>query len=51
MREFFGPGWRMYFIERDAILIVMPGGGSKSNQVRDIQRAIELARMFRESSP
>lgn len=23
MREFFGPGWRMYYVERDGLLIVM----------------------------
>src|SRR5260370_1006449 len=29
MREFFGPGWRMYYIQRDHVLIVMLGGGDK----------------------
>jgi putative addiction module killer protein len=44
MREFFGPGWRMYYILRAEVLIVMLGGGDKSTQRRDIERAIELAR-------
>ncbi len=39
MREFFGPGWRMYYIERGTTLIVMLGGGDKSNQQRDIAAA------------
>jgi len=26
MREFFGSGWRMYFIQRREILIIMLGG-------------------------
>ena len=43
MREFFGPGWRMYYIEQGDVLIVMPGGGSKATQSRDIKRAKELA--------
>ncbi|MBU3695057.1 MAG: type II toxin-antitoxin system RelE/ParE family toxin [Rhodocyclaceae bacterium] len=43
MREFFGPGWRMYFVERDGTLVVMLGGGDKSTQPQDIARAIELA--------
>ena len=43
MREFFGPGWRMYFTRRGQLLIVMLGGGDKSSQSRDIVRAIALA--------
>lgn len=27
MREHFGPGWRMYYVQRGAVLIVMLGGG------------------------
>ena len=43
MREFFGPGWRMYYVQRGAVLIVMLGGGDKSTQAADIAKAIELA--------
>ena len=43
MREFFGPGWRMYFVQRGAVLIVMLGGGDKSTQAADIAKAISLA--------
>lgn len=43
MREFFGPGWRMYFVQRGAVLIVMLGGGDKSTQAADIAKAIALA--------
>ena len=44
MREFFGPGWRMYYVERTGALIVMLGGGDKSSQTRDIERAKQLAK-------
>ena len=44
MREFFGPGWRMYYVERAGVLIVMLGGGDKSSQSADIQKAIALAK-------
>lgn len=47
MREFFGPGWRMYYTERDDVLIVMLGGGTKATQSQDIRRAKELARALR----
>jgi len=43
MREHFGPGWRMYYIQRDNVLLVMLGGGNKSTQAKDITKAIELA--------
>lgn len=43
MREFFGPGWRMYYVEQDGVLILMLGGGTKDTQSRDIKHAKELA--------
>ena len=46
MREYFGPGWRMYYVKRGDVLIVMLGGGSKSTQRSDSavakQRALLL---------
>jgi putative addiction module killer protein len=44
MREFFGPGWRMYYVEHGEWLIVMLGGGDKSTQQADIARAIALSK-------
>jgi len=43
MREFFGPGWRMYYVQRGEMLIVMLGGGDKSSQKADIAAARALA--------
>jgi putative addiction module killer protein len=43
MREFFGPGWRLYYVRRGEMLIVMLGGGDKSTQQADIAKAISLA--------
>ncbi|MEQ1667173.1 MAG: type II toxin-antitoxin system RelE/ParE family toxin [Sulfuriferula sp.] len=43
MREFFGAGWRMYYIQRGNVLIIMLGGGDKSTQSADIAKAIKLA--------
>ena len=48
MREFFGPGWRMHYVRRGEILILMLGGGTKATQPRDIERAIALAQMIEE---
>lgn len=44
MREFFGPGWRMYYVQRGDVLIVMLGGGDKSSQERDIAAAKVMAK-------
>ena len=48
LREFFGPGWRMYFVRRGDILILMLGGGTKATQERDIIKAIALAQTIEE---
>ncbi len=44
MREFFGSGWRMYYIKQGNVVIVMLGGGDKSTQQHDIQKAIALSK-------
>ena len=44
MREFFGPGWRMYYIKHGDVIIVMLGGGDKSTQQKDIERAVDLSK-------
>jgi putative addiction module killer protein len=48
MREFFGPGWRMYYVQRGAVLLVMLGGGGKSTQQGDIAAAQALAATLEE---
>jgi len=48
MREHFGPGWRMYYVQRGDVLIVMLGGGDKSTQTADIAKAQELAASLEE---
>ncbi len=44
MREFFGPGWRMYYLEKAGAMVFMLGGGDKSSQASDIQRAIKMSK-------
>jgi putative addiction module killer protein len=39
----YGPGYRVYFIGRGNVAVVLLCGGDKRTQDRDIARAIELA--------
>ena len=46
LRIDFGPGYRVYFVQRGQTLIILLAGGDKRTQDRDIKAAIELARDF-----
>jgi putative addiction module killer protein len=48
MREHFGPGWRMYYVHKGSVLIVMLGGGDKSTQATDIVKAEKIAASLEE---
>jgi len=39
-----GAGYRLYFIRRGDMVVIMLGGGDKSSQDRDIKNAKELAK-------
>ena len=43
LRVDYGPGYRVYFIQRGRMLIILLCGGDKRTQRRDIARARELA--------
>jgi len=44
----YGPGYRIYYTQRNKIIIILLVGGDKSTQSRDIKRAIQLARDLEE---
>lgn len=44
LRLNFGPGYRVYYIWRDGVLIILLNGGDKSSQARDIANARQLAK-------
>ena len=43
LRVDYGPGYRVYFVQRGKILIVLLCGGDKRTQARDIGKARALA--------
>jgi len=48
MRIDYGPGYRVYFVQRGQVVILLLCGGDKSSQTKDITLAKKLAREFEE---
>jgi putative addiction module killer protein len=46
MRIDYGPGYRVYFVQRGAAVIVLLAGGDKRTQQRDVLTALRMARDF-----
>lgn len=43
---FYGPGYRVYFVQRESVLVVLLSGGDKDSQQSDIAKAKEIARQL-----
>lgn len=50
LRMFFGPGYRVYFIQVGDTVMVLLAGGDKDSQPDDIVRAKALAKEFQSGS-
>ena len=48
LRIDFGPGYRVYFMKRGLLVIVLLAGGDKRTQQVDIKRAIKIAKDWKE---
>jgi len=47
LRIFYGPGYRVYFIQKGSIIVILLSGGDKSSQKADIASAKVLAEQLR----
>lgn len=50
MRIHVGPGYRLYYTRRGEVIYLLLVGGDKSEQKRDIKRALEMARKLNEDT-
>ena len=46
LRIFYGPGYRVYFVQKGAVVVILLSGGDKSSQKADIVKAKEIARQL-----
>lgn len=43
LRISYGPGYRVYYVQRGSTMIILLAGGDKSTQSKDIKQALSLA--------
>lgn len=48
LRIDYGPGYRVYFMRRGPVIVVLLAGGDKRTQDSDIERAILVARDWKD---
>ncbi len=50
LRIHFGPGYRVYFVQRGPYVAILLGGGTKTTQERDIRAARTLTALLEKDS-
>lgn len=46
LRIFYGPGYRVYFVQESSVLVILLSGGDKDSQKSDIAKAKALAKQL-----
>jgi putative addiction module killer protein len=49
MRVNYGPGYRVYFLQRGDTVVILLCGGDKSTQNKDVTKAYELAEEWKQN--
>ena len=44
LRIFYGPGYRVYFVQKNTVVVILLSGGDKSSQQSDIVKAKKIAK-------
>ncbi|EMY1531116.1 type II toxin-antitoxin system RelE/ParE family toxin [Salmonella enterica subsp. enterica serovar Wedding] len=45
----YGPGYRVYFMQQGEVVVVLLCGGDKNSQSKDIKKAKQIAKAWREA--
>ena len=48
LRIHYGPGYRLYYVQRDMRFVILLCGGDKTSQPRDIEKAKIIAKEWRD---
>lgn len=48
MRIHYGPGYRVYFMQKGMEVVILLAGGDKSTQAKDIKTALRIASAYKE---
>jgi putative addiction module killer protein len=48
MRIDHGPGYRLYYLRKGSVIVVLLAGGDKSTQAADIKRAVTIANEWKD---
>jgi putative addiction module killer protein len=48
LRIHYGPGYRVYFVQRGQVVVILLSGGDKNSQDSDIKKAKEIARQLKD---
>jgi len=46
LRIFYGPSYRVYFVQRNVVVVILLSGGDKDSQQADIAKAKEIAKQL-----